>query len=193
MIASIQGIIAASSADHLVVVTGGIGYKIFAPVAALGHGAGEEILLHTSMIVREDNISLYGFPSTAERDLFERLITVSGIGPRTGLAILSTLTIEHLRNAVAAGKPDLLQRVPGIGKKTAEKIIFELKDKLKGASGIIVTGALEDTTMEVIEALTALGYSVAEAQAAVASMPPDAPTDFEGRMRAALQYFISGN
>lgn len=193
MIASIQGIVAASGADHLVIVTGGIGYKVFAPIATLGQNSGDEILLHTALIVREDSMTLYGFPTTTERDLFERLITVSGIGPRTGLAILSTLTIEHLRNAVAAGKPELLQRVPGIGKKTAEKIIFELKDKLKNSAGIIVTGALEDSTMEVIEALTALGYSTSEAQAAIAAMPPDAPKDFEGRMRLALQYFISGS
>ncbi len=191
MIASIQGTIAANGADHVVVVAGGIGYKVFAPITALGRAIGDEILLHTVLIVREDNMSLYGFTTTNEREIFERLISVSGIGPKLGIAILSTLTIEHLRNAVAAGKPELLRRVPGIGQKTAEKIIFELKDKLKGASGIIQTGALEDTTMDVIEALTALGYSTSEAQAAVKTLPADAPKDFEGRMRAALLYFIN--
>ncbi len=193
MIASIQGVIGGSGADHLVVVANGIGYKVFVPVSALGRAPGEEILLHTLLIIRENDISLYGFSTPAEREIFERVISVSGIGPKTGIAILSTLSIDSLRNAVASGKPELLQRVPGIGKKTAEKMIFELKDKLKGASGIIPTsGSVEDVNMDVIGALTALGYSLSEAQAAIAALPPDAPKDFEGRMRSALAYFING-
>ncbi len=193
MIASIQGIVGSSGADHLVVVANGIGYKIFVPVNALGRGEGEEIHLHTVMIIRENDLSLYGFLSTGEREIFERVISVSGIGPKTGLAVMSTLSIDSLRNAVASGKPDLLQRVPGIGRKTAEKMIFELKDKLKGASGLISTGGTaDDVNMDVISALIALGYSTSEAQAAVAALPNDAPKDFEGRMRAALSYFISG-
>ncbi|MFN8527034.1 MAG: Holliday junction branch migration protein RuvA [Anaerolineae bacterium] len=194
MIASIQGIVGATGADHLVVVAGGIGYKVFVPVTALGHAAGEEVLLHTILIIRENDVSLYGFPSIGEREIFERVISVSGIGPKTGLAVMSTLTIDSLRNAVAAGKPELLQRVPGIGRKTAEKMIFELKDKLKGGSGIIpAAGGINEVNMDVIDALAALGYSASEAQAAVAALGPDAPKDFEGRMRAALQYFIAGS
>jgi len=193
MIASIQGVIGSGGADHLVVVANGIGYKVFVPVNVLGRAPGEEILLHTVMIIRENDLSLYGFLSTGEREIFERVISVSGIGPKTGLAVMSTLSIDSLRNAVASGKPELLQRVPGIGRKTAEKMIFELKDKLKNASGIISTaGTPDDVNMDVIAALTALGYSTSEAQAAVAALPSDAPKDFEGRMRAALSYFISG-
>jgi Holliday junction DNA helicase RuvA len=192
MIASIQGHVAANGADHLVVVTGGIGFKIFVPLSALGRPLGDDVLLHTILIIRENDFSLYGFPTISEREFFEQVISVSGIGPKTGLAILSTLTVEHLRSAVATGKTDMLTRVPGVGKKTAEKIIFELKDKLKGASGIIVTGGVDNTNLDIIDALTALGYSVAEAQAAIAALPPDAPKDFEGKMRAALSYFIAG-
>ncbi len=193
MIASIQGIVAATGADHIVVVTGGIGFKVFVPLSAMGRAVGDEVLLHTILIIRENDFSLYGFPSIGEREYFERVISVSGIGPRTGLAILSTLTVEHLRNAVASGKTELLTRVPGIGKKTAEKIIFELKDKLKSASGIIVTDGIDDTNMDVIDALTALGYSISEAQAALSALPSDTPKDFESKMRSALGYFISGN
>ncbi|MDX2162567.1 MAG: Holliday junction branch migration protein RuvA [bacterium] len=194
MIASIQGMVGASGADHLVVVANGIGYKVYVPVSALGRTTGEEVLLHTVLIIRENDVSLYGFLTLAERDLFERVISVSGIGPKTGLAVLSTLSAESLYNAVASGKPELLQRVPGIGKKTAEKMVFELKDKLKAGSGIIPTsaGGSADVNMDVIEALTALGYSTSEAQAAVAALGADAPKDFEGRMRAALGYFING-
>jgi len=193
MIASIQGIVAATGADHIVVVTGGIGFKVFVPLSAMGRAVGDEVLLHTILIIRENDFSLYGFPSIGEREYFERVISVSGIGPRTGLAILSTLTVEHLRNAVASGKTELLTRVPGIGKKTAEKIIFELKDKLKSASGIIVTDGIDDTNIDVIDALTALGYSISEAQAALSALPSDTPKDFESKMRSALGYFISGN
>jgi Holliday junction DNA helicase RuvA len=192
MIASVQGTIALIAADHLVIVTaGGVGYKLFVAQGAFIESVGDSILAHTSMIVREDAITLYGFPAPAERDLFEILISVSGIGPKTGLAILSTLTIDHLRNAVASGQPEILTRVPGIGKKTAEKMILDLKDKLKSADGLIPAGVgFEDFNKDVIDALTALGYSIIEAQAAISALPKDAPKTFDERLRMALQYFV---
>lgn len=190
MIASLEGIVAAAYADHVVVVVGGIGFKVFVPRNTVVALEGENIHLQTEMIVREDAITLYGFASAAERDLFNRLITVSGVGPRIALAILGTMSIDSLRNAVATGQPELLTRVPGIGKKLAEKIVFELKDKLKGADGLISAGAVSDVNKDVLDALTGFGYSIAEAQAALESLPPDTPNNFEERMRRALQYFV---
>ncbi len=190
MIASIEGTVAASYSDHLVIVVGGIGYNVFVPRNTVIVLEGEGVYLHTQLIVREDSLTLYGFSTLAERDLFERLITVSGVGPKLALAILGTMSIDNLRNAVGSGQPELLTRVPGIGKKMAEKIVFELKDKLKGADGLISSGAVSDVNRDVLDALTGFGYSIAEAQAALESLPPDTPQNFEERMRRALQYFV---
>ncbi|MCS7069900.1 MAG: Holliday junction branch migration protein RuvA [Anaerolinea sp.] len=191
MIASLRGIVASSSFDHLVVVVGGVGFKVYVPLNAVSVREGDEIFLHTLMIVREDSITLYGFSSPAEREIFERLLSVTGVGPKMALAVLGTLSIERLRTAVASQQIDVLTRVPGIGKKTAEKILFELKDKLKGADGLISVAPLSDVNKDVLDALTAFGYSVSEAQAALAAIPPDTPDDFEERMRRALAYFVS--
>lgn len=190
MIASVEGIAAAVYPDHLVVAVGGIGYKVFVPRSTVIVSEGEAVHLHTEMIVREDLIALYGFGTLAERDTFVRLITVSGVGPKVAMAILGTMSTESLRNAVSSGQPELLTRVPGIGKKMAEKIVFELKDKLKGADGLISAGAVSDVNKDVLDALTSFGYSIAEATAALEALPPDTPNNFEERMRRALQYFV---
>lgn len=191
MIASLQGQAAGIYPDHLVIVVNGVGYKVFVPRNTVIVNEGDEVYVHTEMIVREDSITLYGFNTTAERDIFDRLIMVSGVGPKLALAILGTLSIDHLRNAVASGQPELLTRVPGIGKKMAEKIVFEMKDKLKGADGIIsAVGGLSDINRDVLDALVGFGYSIAEAQAALDSLPPDTPNEFDERMRRALQYFV---
>jgi len=189
MIASVEGTVAASYSDHLVVVVGGIGFKVFVPRNTVVM-EGETVHLHTEMIVREDLIALYGFASIAERDTFNRLITVSGVGPKLAMSVLGTMSIDSLRNAVATGQPELLTRVPGVGKKMAEKIVFELKDKLKGADGLISSSAVTDVNKDVLDALTGFGYSIAEAQAALEALPPDTPNNFEERMRRALQYFV---
>lgn len=190
MIASLEGKVAASYSDHVVVVVGGVGFKVFVPRNTVNVLEGDEVMLHTEMIVREDSIALYGFVTLAERDTFDRLITVSGVGPRLALAILGTMTIDSLRNAVGSGQPELLTRVPGIGKKMAEKIVFELKDKLRGADGLISATAVSDVNKDVLDALIGFGYSIAEAQEALASLPPDTPENFEERMRRALQFFV---
>ena len=192
MIASIEGTIAATYADHVVIVVGGIGYKVFMPGSSINRIEGDHVLLHTLMVVREDSISLYGFLNLAERELFEKVTSVTGIGPRLGLAILSTLGVEHLRNAVVTEQADILVRVPGIGKKMAQKIILELKDKLKAGLEDLPVGAFSDVNHDVMDTLVALGYSVVEAQSAIQTLPPDAPEDVEERVRLALRYFVSG-
>lgn len=192
MIASLQGHVAYQGFDHMVVAVSGVGYKVFVPFNTVSADVGDPIELQTLMIVREDAITLYGFGTMHEREIFERLISVNGVGPRIALAILGTMSIDRLTTAVATGQHEALTRVPGIGKKTAEKIVFELRDKLKGADGLIpaAAGGLSDINKDVIDALTSFGYSVSEAQAALKSIPPDTPDDFEERLRRALQYFV---
>src|SRR5690606_14758913 len=129
MIASLQGKVAATYSDHLILTVNGVGYKVFVPEPA---SFDEDVFLHTVLIVREDGFSLFGFRTNGEREIFETLLKVNGVGPRMALAILSTMSIDNLRNAVLSERAELLTRVPGIGKKTAQKIVFELKDKLGG-------------------------------------------------------------
>lgn len=190
MIASIEGKIAATFADHIVVAVGGIGYNVMMPASAITRLTDDYVFLHTLLIVREDSLTLYGFLTTTEREVFEKIISVSGIGPKLGLAILSTLGVEHLRNAVLSEKPDVLVRVPGIGKKMAQKIVLELKDKLVGDFQDIGMGDFSDLNGDVLDTLVALGYSIVEAQAAIQSLPPDAPDNVEERVRLALRYFV---
>lgn len=192
MIASIQGMFVAADAisGSIIVTVGGIGYRVHVPQTLLHRAPGHEIALHTHLIVREDAFLLYGFETPGELSLFETLLTVSGVGPRVALAILSTLSADNLRNAVATDKPEILTRVPGIGKKSAQKILFELKDKLAIGLDAIPAGGFDDMNADVIDALVALGYSIVEAQSAVQSLPPDAPPEVEERIRLALEYFM---
>jgi Holliday junction DNA helicase RuvA len=190
MIASIEGKVATTGRDHAVIVTGGIGYKIFVPFPTLERlHVAEVTFLHTLLIVREDSMTLYGFATTTERELFEILLTVSGVGPKLALAILSNLSIDSLKNAVVGERPEILTRVPGIGKKTAQKILIELKDKLKLGLDVGPIAAFDDLNTDVLDALVALGYSIVEAQTAIQSLPKDAPANVEDRVRLALQYF----
>jgi Holliday junction DNA helicase RuvA len=190
VIASLQGKVAATARDHVVLVTGGVGYKVFVPFPTLERiDSSGETFLHTVLIVREDSMTLFGFGTTTEREAFEILLTVNGVGPRLALAILSTLSIDNLRNAVISERAEILTRVPGIGKKTAQKVLIELKDKMKLGLDTAPVGVFEDINSDVLDALVALGYSIVEAQTAIQSLPRDAPQDIEERIRMALQYF----
>lgn len=188
MIASIQGKISATESDHVVIVVNGIGYRVFVPEPA-GFDHHGDIFLHTTLIVREDSLTLYGFETIDEREIFDILLKVNGVGPRLALAILSTMTADNLRNAVLTERAELLTRVPGVGKKTAQKIVLELKDKLPGGLDAIPITGFSDVNTEVMDALVALGYSIVEAQTALQSLPKDAPDTVEDRVRMALQYF----
>ncbi|NDJ84867.1 MAG: Holliday junction branch migration protein RuvA [Chloroflexi bacterium] len=189
MIDIISGKIASQGENHLVVMVGGIGLHVFVTRAAL-QSVDEThfVSLITHLVVREDSLTLYGFTDNEERELFLALLGVSGVGPRLALVILSTLGRGQLHNAVRGEQPEILTQVPGIGKKTAQKIVFELKDKLGDylLEGVV---AINSVDADVIATLTALGYSVVEAQTALQSLPPDAPEDIEERVRLALQFF----
>ena len=195
MIASLRGSLAGLAADHAVIDVGGVGYLVYAPRPVLA-GLGpidERVFLYTHLILREDAMTLYGFATFEQRALFETLISVTGIGPKVAMSLLSTLAPEDLRSAVARGDTARLAKVPGIGKRTAERLALELKGKLdlkglptSGPSGVGLQSAPDD---ELAGLLVSLGYSPSEAAAAVASMPADAPPDLEDRLRLALRYF----
>ena len=190
MIDILTGQVAVLGDDYVVVMVGGIGLRVYVPktIFDLVSGRGQILTLYTHLVVREDALVLYGFPNEEERTLFETLITVSGVGPRLAVAILGALSVEHLHNAVASESPEILTRVPGIGKKLAQKLVFELKDKLK-ADLPLGLSSISDVDTDVLATLTALGYSVVEAQSALQSIPRDAPQDVEVRVRIALEYF----
>jgi len=191
MIGSIRGIVLHIVEGELTLEVGGVGLRI--AITRGVHTAGPEIgkpfFLHTHLIVREDELSLYGFHSTEERGLFVVLLGVSGVGPKLAMSVLSNISPDVLRSAVANNQPEILTRVPGIGKKTGEKIIFHLKDVLAGPTVEIHVPSDVDT--EVLGVLTGLGYSIVESQTAVQSIPEDAKDDLEERVRLALQYFSS--
>jgi Holliday junction DNA helicase RuvA len=190
MISRINGRIVEIETDSLVIDVGGVGLEVHAP-AELCRGAemGKMISLNTYLVVRENELSLYGFSSREEREFFTLLIGVNGVGPRLALAVLSTLTPNAIRRAVFAEQAEIFSRVPGVGKTTAQKIQLHLKNKIKDVDGLEAVSAMDDVDTEVIGALTALGYSIVEAQAALQSIPKDAPRDVEERLRLALAYF----
>ena len=190
MIATLRGEITQIEDTAIILETGGVGLRVFVPKPMKERiKAGEGIFLFTHLVVREDDWKLYGFETQADRELFTTLLGVDGVGPRTALAIISTLSLETVQRAVFHEEPDLLSRVPGVGKKTAQKIVLYLHDRLKPTSGLEKIAAMSESDSEVLSALIALGYSVVEAQTAIQSIPKDAPEDVEERLRIALQQF----
>ena len=194
MIRQVRGSVAAAAENYLIVEAGhagaGIGLRVFTPEPTAARClVGDPIELHTHLHVRENELSLYGFEEQDELAIFEALLGVSGVGPKVALAALGALTPESLRLAVSNQEPGILARVPGIGKRTAEKVVVELKDKLAPAEGELATLATAlAADAEVIEALTSLGYSVVEAQRALQQIPADV-TGVEERLRLALSQF----
>lgn len=189
MIASVSGDVQAVLEDSLIVGVGGVGLRVYvtAAVRAQAH-VGEGVFLFTTLIVREDLLALYGFETQEEERFFNLLLGADGVGPKLALAVLSTLNVEAIRRAVLAEQAELFSRVSGVGKKTAQKILLHLQGKVGVGSGLEVMG-LGDADGDVLDALTALGYSVVEAQTAIQAIPRDAPPDMETRLRLALQYF----
>ncbi len=200
MIAFVRGIIENLTEENVVIDVNGIGYnvKISAGTAALLPGLGEEVKLYTYTSVREDAFNLFGFLTRDELEIFKKLITVNGIGPKGGLSILSVMSADDIRFAVISGDAKMIAKAPGIGKKTAERVILDLKDKIsledtlihKDMSGSAVAdnSDLENTARnEAIEALTALGYSASDALRAVKSVQIDDGMDVEVILKQALK------
>lgn len=190
MIATLSGRVSAVEADSLIIEVGGVGMRVFSPVQLIDTTqTGDVVSVHTHLIVRETELSLYGFETKEERDYFNLLIGVSGIGPRLGVAILSTLNPNSIRRAIFNEQHEVFSSVSGIGKKTAQKISLHLQDRLPDGDGLEPVSQMDDKDGEVLEALTALGYSVIEAQAAIQTIPKDAGDEVEERLKLALAYF----
>jgi len=191
MIASLHGKLESLGSDWAVINVGGIGFQVYMPTSTLStlSTTGEEVKLYTHLHLKEDNATLYGFASADELGLFQTLISVSGLGPKLALAMLSAMTVDKLTMAIATGSTDLLTVIPGIGKKVANRLILELKDKV--GAGWITTpaAALAQENTDVLAALTSLGYSVSEANRAVATLPPSSDLSLEEKLKQALGYF----
>jgi len=191
MIASISGEITQVLQGQAVINVGGVGLLVnLTEEDCLDLRPGMQSAFHTYLVVREDQLALFGFKTIEARDLFVHLIGVGGVGPKIGLAALSSLTPETIRRAITGDQPEIFAKVPGIGKKTAQKIILELQGKIQPLEPLEAVSKMDEIDAEVMEALTALGYSVVEAQTALQSLSrEDQGADAETRLRKALQYF----
>ncbi len=197
MIGFVQGKVDAISEDNVVIDTGGIGYnvRISAKTAQELPGIGQEVRLYTYTSVREDGISLFGFLSRDSLDIFKKIITVNGIGPKGGLAVLSVMSADELKFAIISGNAQAITKAPGIGKKTAERVILDLKDKISvedtqirkeisSYDGLPQTGKAQS---EAVEALTALGYSATDALHVVRQIEHAEEMDVEAILKLALK------
>lgn len=204
MYAYLKGTLEEISEDSIVVETGGVGYnvKVSTTTADLLPGLGSEIKIYTYTLVREDAFSLYGFLTRDDLEIFKKLITVNGIGPKGGLAILSVMSADALRFAIMAGDAKSIAKAPGIGSKTAERVILDLRDKvsledtLRGLGEPVGetpgqgAGADNVTRKEAIEALVALGYSASDATAAVKKVEVTEDTTVESVLKTALKFMF---
>jgi Holliday junction DNA helicase RuvA len=208
--AYIKGTLEEITEDNIVVEAGGIGYnvKVSASTVGLLPGLGDEIKIYTYTLVREDAFSLYGFLTRDDLSIFKQLITVNGIGPKGGLAILSVMSADDLRLAIVTGDAKMIAKAPGIGKKTAERVILDLRDKISmedvlsggmdvsveempsGAAGGKGADTANALRKEAIEALTALGYSMSDATAATRKVEITEDTTVEDVLKLALKHIF---
>ena len=174
MISRITGTLIEKNPPEVVVDVGGVGYEIAVPMSTFYHlpAIGERVSLHTQLIVREDAHLLYGFATFSERAAFSQLLKISGVGPKVALAVLSGLSVNDLASAIALQDAARLTRIPGIGKKTAERLLLELRDKFQSAGAISsADSATASDSGDILNALIALGYNEREAQFAIKQMP----------------------
>ncbi len=191
MIASLHGILESLGSSRVVINVNGVGFQVHMPtstISTLGN-TGQEVHLHTHLVLREDSASLYGFASDEELDLFQLLIGVSGVGPKLALSVLSAMSVEQATTAIATGNTELLTSVPGIGKKTASRLILELKDKISAGLLAAPAAQLAQENTDVLAALISLGYSVSEATRAISTLTLSSELSLEEKLKLALQYF----
>jgi len=188
MIGSLRGEVIDKTEDSLLLEVSGVGYVVQAPTTLLDTlEVGVKTQIFTHHHIREQEMMLFGFVDKEELELFRTLLKVQGIGPKVALAILSHIPAETLRQAVASGEAAILARVPGIGPKKAKQIVFQLKDKIGFEDIFVAAMPISDTDGEVIAALTTLGYSVVEAQAALQQLPTEVKNEsIEEKVRVAL-------
>ena len=202
MIAFVRGTAVDMTENSVIVEAGGIGYEIYMTGTDLSQiHMGEEVKIHTYFNVREDAMQLYGFRSKDDLQMFKLLLGVNGVGPKAAVGVLAGITADELRFAILSDDVKTLSKAPGIGKKTAQKLILELKDKMKledafelklaheQEKAVAGLGEISDGRQEAVEALVALGYSSTDALRAVRKVTDVAPDDVEGLLRAALRNF----
>lgn len=190
MIASLTGKIIALTSDTVILEVQGIGFEIFISKSVLPTlELGQRLSLQTHLVVREDLLALYGFESSDEKQLFLQLLGVDGVGPKLALSIISNLSIDNIRRAVLNEQPEFFSRVPGVGKKTAQKILIHMQGKIVGGLEGGISHRISQVEDQVLEALVGLGYSIVEAQSAIQSIPRDTPDTVEDKLRTVLQYF----
>lgn len=189
MITSVEGCFTAAGVDWIDVTVGGVTLRAFTPTTSIDRIGvpGDEIKLYTHLHMSQDGMSLYGFATIEARAAFEALIEVSGVGPRVALSVLSSLSPDALAVAVASGDADVFKTISGVGPKTAGRIILDLKDKLDVEVATIPVLPIDS---DVIEALTSLGYTSAEAREAVAKIPRDSDLPLEERVRLSLHSIL---
>lgn len=175
MIGRLHGKLLEKNPPQILIDVSGVGYEVDVPMSTFCNlpEVGGELTLHTHFVVREDAELLYGFATLAERAVFRALIKISGVGPKIALALLSGITVDQLKDAVDRGETGLLTKVPGIGKKTAERLVLELKGKLAGTGAATAAVLTSGARADVAAALIALGYSEREAAAATKKLPED--------------------
>ncbi len=186
-IARLRGTVLDRGVDHMIVDVGGVGFLVYGPTGVVARAkGGDEVTLHTHLVVREDGMTLFGFTEPHEQRLFQTLLGVSGVGPKAALALLSVMNADELSFAIASGNAAALARAPGVGQKLAGRIVLDLREKMTSAAPAMVPGVESE---EVVAALMALGYSQAEAVDAVArsELPAEAP--IEEKVRLALRHF----
>ena len=191
MIGRISGTLLEKHPPLVLVDVGGVGYEIDVPMSTFYNlpALGEKVALHTQLIVREDAHQLYGFASHDERAAFRQLLKISGVGPKLALTILSGMSVAELSHVVAAQEVGRLTKIPGVGKKTAERLLLELRDKLPGAAAALLSSGAEPGPVarnDVLDALLALGYNEREASWAVKQLP--ANLDVSDSIRQALKF-----
>jgi Holliday junction DNA helicase RuvA len=190
MISSLSGRVAHIDETSLTLELSGVGFKVSVPRPLVQEAhIGQVLSLHTYLVVRETELSLYGFQTIEARNLFVLLLGVDRVGPKLALSLLSNLTPAALRAAVTSGQSSVIGKVPGVGPKTAQKILLHLTDRVLPTDGDEAALLRQTSDGDLLEALTGLGYSVVEAQAALQSLPKEAPEDLEERLKLALQYF----
>ena len=185
MIAQLTGKVTAIEDGFVILDVGGVGFGVYVPTD-LTVQIGERAVLYTYLQVRETELTLYGFAEAEEKALFELLLSVSGVGPKAAMSLMSTLASETLRRAILNGQPDVLARAPGVGKKTGQAIVLHLKDKVKRHEGL--AGQVSEDDADVIAALTALGFSIVESQRALQQLPREDEMTLDEKIRLALTY-----
>ena len=190
MIAALTGQLEGRTANSVIIGVGGVSFLVHVPTSAAREcgDVGQTITLHTHLYVREDALNLYGFLSASERDFFEKLLSVNGVGPKVALALLSSMPLADLEHAISTGDVDRLTRIPGVGKKTSARLVLDLKGKLDLSQTTAGHPATAPLDADVLAALTNLGYPLPVAQDAVQHLPPNPSLAAADKIRLALRY-----